>query len=148
MCVIKIMVSILGSTTLVVNICDNISALRQATVHPEVVKSIWKQVDIISRLSDVYQSMKSGMYLVQVYEHQNSGRPVSTLTPLEYINIRMDSLAEHIMAAFHLSSATRNTIAIGLSDLHGITSAPIHRAPVHSNIAQYIAYKISKHHLL
>ena len=57
MCAIKIMESITGITTLVVNSCDNISSLRRATIHPEAVKSIWKQVDLISRLSDVYQSM-------------------------------------------------------------------------------------------
>ena len=37
MCAIKIMKSILGSTTLVVNRCYNISALRQAKIHPEAV---------------------------------------------------------------------------------------------------------------
>ena len=50
MCAIKIMEYILGSTTLVVNSCDNISALRRATIHPEPVKLRWKQVDLISRL--------------------------------------------------------------------------------------------------
>ena len=48
---IKIMVSIFCSTTLVVNSCDNISALRKASIHLEAVKSRWKQADLISRLS-------------------------------------------------------------------------------------------------
>ena len=39
MSTIEIIESILGGTTLGVNSCDNISAHRQATVHPEVVKS-------------------------------------------------------------------------------------------------------------
>ena len=38
MCAIEIMESILGRTTLVVNSCDNISALKQAMIHPEAVK--------------------------------------------------------------------------------------------------------------
>ena len=37
MCAIEIMDCIAGSTTLVVNCCDNISALRQAIIHPEAV---------------------------------------------------------------------------------------------------------------
>ena len=39
---IEMMESILGSTTFVVNICDKIVALRQATIHPEAVKYRWK----------------------------------------------------------------------------------------------------------
>ena len=61
MCAIKIMESIWGSTTFVVNIYDNIGALRLATIRPEAVKSRWKQVHLMSRLSGVYQSMESGM---------------------------------------------------------------------------------------
>ena len=88
------------------------------------------------------------MSLVHVYGHQNSRRLVSTLMPLAYLNVRLDILAEHIMPAYLLSSATRNTIAIGLSDLHGILSVSIHESPVHSNIDQSIGYEISRHQLL
>ena len=42
MCAIEIVESIVGITTLVVNICENISDLRRATIHPEAVKLIWK----------------------------------------------------------------------------------------------------------
>ena len=42
MCVIKIMESILGSTSPMFNTCDNISDLRQVSIHPESVKSRWK----------------------------------------------------------------------------------------------------------
>ena len=38
-CKIQIMKSILDSTRLVVNSCDNINALIQALIHPEAVKS-------------------------------------------------------------------------------------------------------------
>ena len=148
MCAIEIMESVLVTTTLMVNSCDNISALRRATIRLEEVKPRWKQVDLISSLSDVYQSMYSGMYLVFVYGHYNRRRPESTLTPLASLNLRMDALAEHIMAEFLLSSATRNTIAIGLLDPHGIPSVSIHGAPFHSNIAQSVAYEISKLRLL
>ena len=55
MCAIKIMEPILGSTTLRVNSCNNISALRQATIHLEAVKLIRKQVYLISYLSNIYQ---------------------------------------------------------------------------------------------
>ena len=79
---IKIMEFILVSTTLVVNSCDNISALRQAFIHPEAVTSQWKQADLISRLYDVYHLIGSGMSLVHVYGHNNSGKSESTLTPL------------------------------------------------------------------
>ena len=71
---IKIIESILVSTTLVINSYDNISSLRRTTIHTEAVKLRWKQVDLISRLSDVYQSMDSGVYLVHFYGHHNSGR--------------------------------------------------------------------------
>ena len=114
MCTIKIMESIVGSTTLVVNVCNNISALKWSTIHPEAVELTWKQVDLISRLSDVYQSMDSGMYLVHVHRHQNSGIPESTLIPLAYLNIQLDTIAEHIMAEFLISSVRRNKMAIGL----------------------------------
>ena len=92
------MESIVGRTTLMVNSCNNISALRQVPIHPEAVKSQWKQADLISRLYGAYQSIASGMSLVQVYGHHNNGNPVSTLTPLAYLNVRLDALAEHIMA--------------------------------------------------
>ena len=39
MCAIEIMESILGITTLVVNSCENISTLRQASIHLELLKS-------------------------------------------------------------------------------------------------------------
>ena len=119
---IGIMESILYSTTHVVNRCDNISALIRATIHPEGIKPIWKQVDLISHLSDVYQSMYSGMSLVKVYRHQNIGRPASTSMLLESLKVILNALVEHIMEAFLLSSATRNMIAIGISDPHGILS--------------------------
>ena len=60
----------------------------------------------------------------------------------------MDALSEHIMVEFLLSSAKRNTMTIGLSDPHGMTSVLIHGSPIQSNIAQSIAYEISKRRLL
>ena len=128
--------------------CNNISALRQAIIHPEAVELRRKQVDIISRMSNVYRSMYSGISLVQVHGHQNRGSLASTLTPLAYLNVILDALAEHIMAAFLLSSATRNTIAIVLSERHRIQSVSIHGALFHSNIAHYIALEISKRLLI
>ena len=97
MCAIKIMESILGGP-LVINSCDKISILRQASIYPEAVKSIWKQLDLISRIFDVYNSMESGMSLVHIHEHQNNGRLDSNLTPLAPLNVRMDPLVEQIMA--------------------------------------------------
>ena len=88
------------------------------------------------------------MYLVHVYRHQSSGRPASNLMPLASLNVILDSLAENIMAALILSLETRNTIAIGLSDLQIILSVSIHSALVHSNITKSIVYEISKHRLL
>ena len=64
MCAIEIMESILGSTTLVITSWNIIMALSKAKIHPEAVKSIWKQVHLISRLYDVYQSMEFCMSLV------------------------------------------------------------------------------------
>ena len=107
MCTIDIMESILGSTALVKNICNNISARRQATIHPEAVKSRWKQVDLTSCLSDFYQSMDSGMSRVHIYGHRSSRRPASTLTPLASLNVRLYSLAEHIMASLLISSVKK-----------------------------------------
>ena len=75
--------------------------------------------------------MEYGMSLVHVYGHQNSGKLASTLTP------RLDTLEEHIMVDFLLSSAIINTIAIGLSDLHEIPILSIHRDPVHSIFSVY-----------
>ena len=108
MCVIRIMVSILGSTTLLFNSCNNISALRRATIHPEAVKYRWKQVDLISRLYYVYQSMDSGMSLVHIYGHQNSGRLASTLTSLASLNVRLDAPAEHRLNVIHDSTMFSN----------------------------------------
>ena len=42
MCVIRIIKSIMVSTPLMVDICDNINAIRRASIHPESVKSRWK----------------------------------------------------------------------------------------------------------
>ena len=139
MCTIKIMEYILGSTKLVVNICDKMRSLRRATIHPEALMHIWKQVDLISRLSDVQYSMDSGMSMLHVYGYHNIRRPESTLTPLESLNVRLYTLEKHIIAEFLLSSATRNTIAIGFLDPHRIPNVSIHGDPVQSNITQYIS---------
>ena len=138
MCAIATIEYILGSTTLVVNSCNNISALRRAIIHQEAVQPRLKQVDLISCLSDVYQSIDSGMYLVHVYVHHNSGKTVSILTLLASLNVRMDALAEHIMAPFIILPETRNTTAIGLLAHFRLPSVSIHRSPIHSNLAQYI----------
>ena len=95
---IEIMESILSSTTLVVNICDNINTLRRASIHPEVVKARYKQADFISCLSDIYKSINSGMLLVHVYGHQDIDNLASTLTPIAPLSVQLESLAEHIMA--------------------------------------------------
>ena len=95
---VQIMESISVSTTLVVNSCDNISYLIQASTHPEVVTSQWKQAHLISSLSETYHSIESVMYMSHVYGHRNSGRLVLTLTPLASLNVQLDALAEHIMA--------------------------------------------------
>ena len=73
---------------------------------------------------------------------------MSTLTPLASLNVGLHALAEHIMASFILSLATRNTIVIGILDLHGIPSVSIHGDLVHSNITQFTAYEISKHQII
>ena len=86
MCAIEITEFIFGRTTLVVNSCDNIRTLRRASIHPEAVKLRWKQVELITCLSDAYQSIDSGMSLVHVYRNHNSGNPESTLTPLAPLN--------------------------------------------------------------
>ena len=105
------------------------------------------KVDVISRLSYVYQSINSGMSLVHVYGNHNIGKPASTL-PLASINVRLDALAEHMMTSFLLFTATRNTISIGISDPYRLPIISIHGAPIHSNLVQWIAYEISKRRLL
>ena len=104
MCAIKIMESIVGITTLMVNSCDNISALRQTEIHPEGVNFKWEQVGFISRIFDVYQSIDSSMSLVRVHTHYNIIRPSSTLMTLASLIIKLDTLVEQIMAAFLLLS--------------------------------------------
>ena len=84
------------------------------TINPEAVKLGLKQVDLISRLYDVYHSMDSDMSLLNVHGHQNIRKPASTLTKLAFLNVRLDAPAEYIIAAFLLSSATINTTVIGL----------------------------------
>ena len=99
-------------------------------------------------MSDVYKSMDYRMSLVHAYGKHNSRRPTSTLMPLAYINVRLDALAEHIITEFLLPPATRNTIAIGLSDPHRIPRVSIHVELVKFNISQSITCKISKLWLL
>ena len=88
------------------------------------------------------------MLLVHVYGHHNSGKLVSTLTPLASLNIQLDTLEEHIMAFFLLSTSTINTIAVVISYPYGIPSLSIRGVPVHSNLAQFISYKNSKLRIL
>ena len=80
-------------------------------------------------MSDVYQSMDTGISLVHVIGHQNNRRPTTTLTPLAALNVRMDALAEHIMAAFILSSATRYKMEIEILEPHRMPSVSIRGAP-------------------
>ena len=85
--------------------------------------------------------MESGMLLVHVHGHQNNRMLASTLTSLSYLKIQLYALAQQIMAAFLLLSAKRNTMAIGISDPHGMPSVSIHGSKIHSNITQSITYK-------
>ena len=147
MCAIEIMESILGSTSLVVNSCDSISALRQVPIHPEAVTSRWKQAVLIYLLSDIYHVIDSGMFLVYVYRNHNSGKLAPTLTSLTSLNVQIDTLAEHIMGSFLLSPATKDTMAIGLSYPYILPNLSICEVLVRSNLAQSIAYKISKRQL-
>ena len=145
---IEIMEPILGSTTIMVNSCDNIIPLRRASIHPEAVTSWWKKTDLIYGLSDVYHSIESVLLLINFYRHQNSGNPESTLTPILSLNVWLEAVPENIMASFQLSPETRNTISVGLSYPYGLPSVSICRVPVHSNLAQSIEYEISKCRLL
>ena len=70
---------------------------QTSDIPPKSNKKIWKQVYLISRMYDIYQSMDSGIYLVQVYGHHNSGGTASNLTPLAFIKVGLDALAEHII---------------------------------------------------
>ena len=69
MCTIKIFDSIFYITAFVFNSCDNISSISQVSIHRDVVKSQLKQADLIWCLSDVYQSIDSGMTFIHVYVH-------------------------------------------------------------------------------
>ena len=130
------------------NSCNNISALRRASIHQVAVKYRCKQEDPISRLSDAFELIDSGMSLVHVYGHHNSSSSDSTSTPLAYLNVILDALAEYIMVPFLLSLATRNEISVGFLYPYGLTSVSIHGFPVHPNLDQSIAYEISKRQLL
>ena len=148
MCAIQIIESIMGSTRLMVDSCDNISSLRRALIQPESVTWKWKQEDPISHMSDVYHSIDSGMQLVHVYGHHNIGKPASTLTTVSSLNVLLDALAEFIMTSFLSSSAPRTTIAAGFSDPYRLPIVSTSRVPVNSNISQATIYEIFKHHLL
>ena len=50
-----------------------------------------------------------------------------------------------IIATFLRSPAPITTIPVGFSDPYGLLSLSINGVPVHSNLAQAIVYKISKH---
>ena len=115
-CMIQIIESILGSTTLVVDRYDNISVRKQALIHLEALTLWWKQEGPISFLSGVYHSIDYGVSLLHVYVHHNSGKSVSTLTALSSLNVWLDVLEEHIMASFLISPAKRTTIVVGFSD--------------------------------
>ena len=86
--------------------------------------------------------------MVHIYGHQNIGKPESKLNPLASLNVLIDALSEQIMTSFILLSATRNTIVVGFSDTYILSSIYIRGVPVHSNLAQSIAYKISKLRIL
>ena len=96
---------------------------------------------LIKIVESIYQSIESAVSLVHVYGHRNSGKTESTLTPLAYLDVILDELAEHIMASFILWPVTRNTIVVGFSDPYGPPNISIYGSPVHSNIAQSIFFK-------
>ena len=54
---------------------------------------------------------------------------------LPSLNVRLDALAEHIMALFLLFPATRNIIAVVLSNTYGLPIVSIHGVPFHYNLA-------------
>ena len=112
MCLIQIVESIMGITSLLVDICDNISSLGWASINPESVTLRWKQSYIISRLSNIYHSIDSGMLMVHVFGHQNSQILDSNLISIAYLNVQLDALSEYIMASFLRSPAPRIPLAL------------------------------------
>ena len=52
--------------------------------------------------------------------------------PIASLNVRLDALAEHIMASFIILLATRSTIAVGFLDTYVLSIVSIHGVPVHS----------------
>ena len=67
MYLIQIIESTMGSTSLMVDICDNILVLIQALIHLEAVTLEWKQAFFISCLFDVFHSIDSCMSMLHVY---------------------------------------------------------------------------------
>ena len=88
------------------------------------------------------------MLLVHVYLHHNSSNLDSTLTTVASLNLRLDALAEFIIASFLSSLVPRTIISVGFSDHYELPSLSICKVPFHSNIALAIVYKIYKHRLL
>ena len=131
-----------------VDICDNISALIQASMHPESVTLRWKQAGLISYFCGVYHSIDSNMPLVCVYGHHNSRSLALTLASLSSLNVQLEPLSKYIMASFLRLPAPRTSLAVGFSYLYGLPSLSIRGVPVHSNLAQSTVYDISKHRLL
>ena len=147
-CIIKIIESIMGSTSPVFDRYETISALRRAWIHLESVTLLCKQADLISCLFDVYHSIESRMALVHVYGHHNSWILASTLTPLASLNVQLDALEEYIIEPLLCLTAPRTPLVLLFSYPYGFPRLSNHRVPVHSNISQSIVYEISKHLLL
>ena len=78
-----------------------------------------------------------------MFTKKNCGNPASALVPLASLNVRLETLAEHIMAPYLLSPETRNSILAGFLDSTVLPSVSIHRFPVHFNLKKSPNYDYS-----
>jgi len=95
---------------LLTNACNNLEAVKKIVVPKTKVQHMWKGVDLITQILDIWQLQQGKPIPKHVYAHQDD-KPMGPLSFLEHLNVRMDHLAKRI-AISHFTQPPRNLAPI------------------------------------
>ena len=125
--------------------CDGKSALfKSLLTDREYFSSRNRSFDIISHIIAVKEKLQAKIIPIHVYGHQDDlGR---TLTLLEKLNVRMDTLAKEALTCA-LSDGSDILDALPI-DSQGLVQVDYEDIPITSNLAASLRYHISKDRIM
>jgi len=123
---------------LLTNTCDNLEAVKKIVVPKTKVQQMWKSVDLITQILNIWQLQQGKPIPTHVYAHQDD-KCMGPLSFLENLNCRMDHLAKRIAISYFtqpLRNLPPSSIGLELYWLAPTQSSHPYSAPSH--LASYI----------